>query len=67
MTTSIHPNLAESKSRGKRLIALVVLVFAAALLMAAPSFAARKKAADQQTYLVVTMQDAIITSVSSAP
>jgi hypothetical protein len=37
MTTSIHPNLATGKSRGTRLIALIVPVFAAALLIAAAS------------------------------
>ena len=67
MTTSIHPYLAKSRSRGKRLIALIVLVFAAALLTAAPSLANKKKTADQQPYLVITMHDVIITSVSSAP
>ncbi|HEV3402679.1 MAG TPA: hypothetical protein VG073_00245 [Gaiellaceae bacterium] len=37
MTTSIHPNLAQGKSRGRRLIALSLRVFAAALLVAAAS------------------------------
>ena len=35
MTTSIHPNLAKGKSRGRRLIALSVPVFAAAALLVA--------------------------------